>query len=195
MGIRTTGFKSELKRGCRAERRTSSRAAVPSEEFIWLRLVFLILDLWLGFDSWGWGLCDFHSLLSTWDSCSFQVSPPEHPIVLLLQSRRRDALQSHKAVFDYTFSGFRPRLCQCKRLNMCLICRACDKWLPHSMYYIVHMHMALQLFPPSLAVCHVDLFKNCDPASEQHLPRGAEGGSVRLFLLCFLCWGGGTINQ
>lgn len=27
------------------------------------------------------------------------------------------------------------------------------------------------------------------------MPRGAEGGSVRLFLLCFLCRGGGTINQ
>lgn len=74
----------------------------------------------------------------------------------LLQSYRRDALQSHKAVFDYTFSGFRPRLCQCKRLNMCLIFPACDKWLLRSIYYVVHIHRPLQLFPPSLHTRRVD---------------------------------------
>lgn len=149
MGIRTTGFKSELKRGCRAERLT------------WRAALWRV-------HSAPFSLSNIGSVASFWLARLTAPRLSFAPIILglllissqrdalLLPSRRRDALQSHEAVFDYTFSGFRARLWQRKRLNMCLICRACDKWLLRGIYYIVHMHAALQLFPASLVARRVD---------------------------------------
>lgn len=113
------------------------------------------------------------------------------PNVLLLHSYRRDALQSHEAAFDYTFSGFRPRLCQCKRLNMCLICRACDKWLLRSIYYVVHIHTALRLFPPSLHAPHVDFCLKLWSGLRAAFASRCRGRLWKIVLSLFSlsCWG------
>lgn len=141
MGIRTTGFKSEPKRGCRAERLTCCAALwrVHLAPFS-LSNIGSVASFWLARLTAPW--LSFAPITTGLPLISSQ------PNAVLLQSYRRDALQSHKAVFDYTFSGFRPSLCQCRRLNLCLICRACDKWLRRSIYYVVHIHMAIPTSTP-----------------------------------------------